>query len=56
MPVIILGGLAALLILAGAGGLIAQRRSKRGLEDDLPPSDSPTAETVGYLRGREVPA
>jgi hypothetical protein len=37
MPVIILGGLAALLILAGAGGLIAQRRSRRGLED--PPSD-----------------
>ena len=35
MPVIILGGLAVLLILAGAGGLIAQRRSRRGLEDDM---------------------
>lgn len=29
LPVIVLGGLAALLILAGAGGLIAQRRSRR---------------------------
>jgi cobalamin biosynthesis Mg chelatase CobN len=47
MPVLILGGLAALLILAGAGGLIAQRRSRRGLEDDLPPSDGqPTATTA----------
>jgi hypothetical protein len=46
MPVIILGGLAALLILAGAGGLIAQRRSRRGLEDDMPPSDSPATETA----------
>jgi len=46
MPVIILGGLAALLILAGAGGLIAQRRSRSGLEDDLPPSDAPGAETA----------
>jgi hypothetical protein len=48
MPVIILGGLAALLILAGAGGLIAQRRSRRGLGDDMGPSDgSPSAETAG---------
>ncbi len=46
MPVIILGGLAVLLILAGAGGLIAQRRSRRTLEDDLPPPDAPTAETA----------
>jgi hypothetical protein len=46
MPVIILGGLAALLILAGAGGLIAQRRSRRLLDDELPPGDSPTAETA----------
>ena len=45
VPVIILGGLAALLILAGAGGLIAQRRSRRGLGDD-PQSDAPTAETA----------
>ncbi len=48
MPVIILGGLAALLILGGAGGLIAQRRSRRGLDDELPPSDGqPSAETAG---------
>jgi hypothetical protein len=47
MPVLVLGGLAVLLILAGAGGLIAQRRSRRGLEDGLPPSDAPTAETAG---------
>ena len=46
LPVIILGGLAGLLILAGAGGLIAQRRSRRGLDDDVPPSDTPTAETA----------
>jgi hypothetical protein len=47
LPVIILGGLAALLILAGAGGLIAQRRSRRGLEDGVPSSDGHTAETAG---------
>jgi hypothetical protein len=47
MPVIVLGGLAALLILAGAGGLIAQRRSKRGLDDDMTSSDTPSAETAG---------
>lgn len=46
MPVIVLGGLAALLILAGAGGLIAQRRSRRGLEDDMTSSDAPGAETA----------
>ncbi len=46
MPVIVLGGLAVLLILAGAGGLIAQRRSRRGLEDDMPSSDAPGAETA----------
>jgi hypothetical protein len=46
LPVIILGGLAALLILAGAGGLIAQRRSRRGLGDGMPSSDAPTAETA----------
>jgi hypothetical protein len=46
MPVIVLGGLAVLLILAGAGGLIAQRRSRRGLEDDAPSSDAPSAETA----------
>lgn len=47
MPVIVLGGLAALLILAGAGGLIAQRRSRRGAEADLTSSDAPSAETAG---------
>ena len=47
MPVIVLGGLAVLLILAGAGGLIAQRRSRRGLEDDVTSSDAPGAETAG---------
>jgi hypothetical protein len=47
LPVIILGGLAALLILAGAGGLIAQRRARRGLEDDASASDAPTAEPAG---------
>ena len=47
MPVIVLGGLALLLILAGAGGLIAQRRSKRGLDDDMASSDTPSAETAG---------
>lgn len=47
LPVIILGGLAALLALAGAGGLIAQRRSRRGSEGDAPPSDGqPAAETA----------
>jgi hypothetical protein len=46
MPVIVLGGLAVLLILAGAGGLIAQRRSRRGLEDDMTSSDAPSAETA----------
>ena len=47
MPVIVLGGLAVLLILAGAGGLIAQRRSRRGLDDDMTSSDAPSAETAG---------
>ena len=47
MPVSVLGGLALLLILAGAGGLIAQRRSKRGLDDDMASSDTPSAETAG---------
>lgn len=44
MPVIILGGLAALLILAGAGGLIAQRMSRRGQDPDGP--EAPPAETA----------
>ncbi len=47
MPVIVLGGLAILLILAGAGGLIAQRRSRRGLDDDVASSDPSSAETAG---------
>ncbi len=46
MPVIVLGGLAVLLILAGAGGLIAQRRSRRGAENDMTSSDAPGAETA----------
>ena len=50
VPVIILGALAVVLILAGAGGLIAQRMSRKRKEaagGDPPTGDTGTPETAG---------